>query len=114
MRTLNKIVSLALISLASLTGCTKTLNSDGKVVKYNNYHAKTMIVQGNNEITDYYAPLRLPHPTSKDVLMFDVWKGNEGRLYSHPYNKKDSSIVKEKLKEFDYYMDKFDSIDNLK
>lgn len=114
MKTLTKILGISLLALVSLAGCTKIHNSDGKLVRYNNFHGKTMTVQGNNETTNYYAPLRFPHPTGKDVLMFSVWKGNEGKLYSYPYNKEDSSIVNRKIKEFDYYMNKFDSPDNLK
>ena len=102
------------MTLASLTGCTKEHNFERNNIKYNNFHGKSMIIQKENEITDYYTPLRFPHPTSKDVLMLSVWTKDKRQIYSYPYDKQDSSIVKEKLQDFDKYINKIDSMERAK
>lgn len=117
MKTLNKILGIGTLALTSLVGCTKTYNIDGKLVKYNPYHATQIVTQEENEKVKYYAPFKWnkSKATGKDVEMVVKYKmGEISPEFISSLDKRDSISINKERKKFDYYLNKIDSIESAK
>jgi hypothetical protein len=116
MNKLGKILGIGALAIASLAGCIRSYNIDGKTVRCYTSSSIPMVVKSDSDKTEYQRVFKRNFsPTAgKDISMIYVIN-NKGifpisRLLL-PYNIKDSAIFNQKIKEFDYYLSKIDSID---
>ena len=111
MKSLTKILTIGLITLASLTGCMKKYEFDGSQIKYNKNIATSMIINEGDSIVKYYTPFRGSEgPTGKDVIMTATYYKDGSRNISD----NTSPDFKVKTLRYDYYLTKIDSMNNLK
>jgi len=119
MNKLSKILGIGALTLASIAGCTRSYNIDGKIVRCHTSSSIPMVVKSDSDKTEYQRALKwnsLP-ATGKDISMIYIIN-NKGtfpisRLLL-PYNINDSALFNKKIKEFDCYQGIIDSIESFK
>ncbi len=109
MKTLNKLLGIGLITLASLTGCMKFYIVDGKQVKYNKNIGVSMIVNEGDSLVKYFTPYKGSEgPKGKDLIMTTAYYKDGSMNISD----KTSAGFSDKVTRYDYLLNRIDSLEN--
>jgi len=126
MKKLTKTLCIGLLSLASLSACTRLYNFNGNKVYYNEGDLTPMVIENDTAQIIYEGEPKniLSKINGKDITKIRVAKPirqfltgrNIGRYspLSRQYlrdNKKDSAVFNKNIKYFDIYQHKIDSTD---